>query len=150
MATAQKQKQSPQKVTVTRLINAPQARVYKAWTDPEDMKKWTGPGDRTLGFFECDYRVGGRYRLGMSGPDGSSIAASGTYRVIEPPKKLVYTWKWESQAPGDPESLVTVLFNARGKETEVVVIHEGLKADAQKDHEEGWGGSLDKLQSLFE
>ena len=147
MAPAQKQK--PQKVTVTRLINAPQARVYKAWTDVEEMKRWTAPGPLFLDSFECDFRVGGKYRLAMAGPDGESYVAVGTYKVIDPPKKLVYTWKWGSQPASDPDSLVTVMFNDRGRKTEVVVLHEGLKSDAQKDHEEGWSGSLDKLQSMF-
>ena len=150
MATAQKQKQQPNKLTVTRIINAPQARVFKAWTDVEDMKRWTGPDELELGVFECDFRLGGRYRLGMVGPDGASYVATGSYKVIEPPRKLVYTWKWENEPPEAPETLVTVLFNDRGRKTEVVVTHEGLREDAVQDHNEGWSGSLDKLVKMFE
>lgn len=150
MAATQKETQQTKKLTITRIINAPQARVFKAWTDVEDMKKWTGPGDLGLGTFEFEYRVGGRYRLGMQGPDGVEYVAYGVYKVIEPPKKLVYTWKWETDPPDAPDTLVTVLFNARGKQTEVVVTHEGLKPDAIADHSEGWNGSLDKLEHMFE
>ena len=150
MVAPQKQKEHTEKLTIRRVINASQARVYKAWTDVEDMKRWTGPGDLGLGTFEFDFRIGGRYRLGMKGPDGAEFVASGVYKVIEPPKKLVYTWKWETEPPDAPHTLVTVLFNARGKQTEVVVIQEGLKADAVADHEGGWNGSLDKLERMFE
>jgi uncharacterized protein YndB with AHSA1/START domain len=70
------------------------------------------------------------------------------YRVIEPPSKLVYTWKWEESAM--PDSTVTVEFHDRGKSTEVVLRHDGLvDPDSRARHEHGWNGCLDNLVTLM-
>jgi uncharacterized protein YndB with AHSA1/START domain len=72
----------------------------------------------------------------------------GVYRLIDPPAKLVYTWKWEESAGA--ESVVTVEFLDRGTSTEVLLRHEGLESTEQRDrHEEGWKGCLDKLGSFL-
>ena len=69
----------------------------------------------------------------------------GVYRVVEPPKKLVYTWRWESE-PDAPETLVTVEFLDRGGATDLVLTHELFPNEAAKGkHEHGWTGCLDKL-----
>jgi uncharacterized protein YndB with AHSA1/START domain len=69
------------------------------------------------------------------------------YREIDPPAKLVYTWKWEESAM--PDSVVTVEFHDRGKQTEVVLRHDGLvDPDSRARHEHGWNGCLDKLVAL--
>lgn len=65
---------------------------------------------------EVDLRAGGRYRITMLGPDGSERRVGGVYREIDPPAKLVYTWKWEESAM--PDSTVTVGFIDRDKSTE--------------------------------
>ena len=74
---------------------------------------------------------------------------SGVYREIDPPRKLIYTWQWES-IPGFPETLVTVEFRPRANGgTDVVLTHEGLPDEnARTRHEHGWVLSLDKLSNL--
>jgi uncharacterized protein YndB with AHSA1/START domain len=52
-------------LTLKRRFNAPPARVFSAWTDPEKMKRWMGPGKITTIRAESDARVGGRYRIVM-------------------------------------------------------------------------------------
>jgi uncharacterized protein YndB with AHSA1/START domain len=97
---------------------------------------------------EVDLRVGGKYRIEMEAPDGAKHAAHGTYRVIEPPSKLVYSWGWESGPETD--TLVTVEFNERGAATEVVLKHERLTTAESRDrHTQGWNGCLDKLATLY-
>jgi uncharacterized protein YndB with AHSA1/START domain len=82
----------------------------------------------------------------MRGPDGVHVVG-GVYRVIEPPAKLVYTWKWEESPM--PDSTVTVEFHDRGKSTEVVLRHEGLTdAESRGRHEHGWNACLDNLVAL--
>jgi uncharacterized protein YndB with AHSA1/START domain len=101
---------------------------------------------------EVDLRVGGRYRIVMSGPDGVERSVSGVYRAIERPSKLVYTWKWDTSPVVDSaDSLVTVEFLDRGKATEVVLRHEGLTDDESRArHEHGWNGCLDNLVAIME
>jgi uncharacterized protein YndB with AHSA1/START domain len=98
---------------------------------------------------EVDLRVGGRYRIHMRGPDGTEFHASGIYREIEPPRRLVYTWTAET-TPDVRDSVVTVEFHARGGGTEVVLRHEGLPTEESRErHGEGWNGCLEKLAGVL-
>ena len=57
-------------LTIKRRLNAPPAKVFAAWTDPEKVKGWMGPGEIKALHAECDLRVGGRYRWVMRAPSG--------------------------------------------------------------------------------
>src|SRR3954467_14261328 len=84
---------------VRRLIRAPRQRVFDAWTKAEELKAWHAPGPLTVSLAEIDLRVGGAYRIHMQAPDGSEHRASGVYREIDPPRKVVYTWGWDGDHP---------------------------------------------------
>ena len=76
------------------------------------------------------------------------MVASGVYRQIKKPEKLVYTWTWEG-GPEAVETLVTVEFREKGQQTEVLLTHEKLpNAKARQDHTEGWIACFDKLEPL--
>jgi uncharacterized protein YndB with AHSA1/START domain len=97
---------------------------------------------------EVDLRVGGRFRIHMREPDGKEHRVGGAYRVIDPPRKLTYTWQWETESStNDPvETLVTIEFLPRGKGTELVLTHEGFASEeARRSHEHGWAGIMEKL-----
>ena len=143
------QQQRATALTLRRTFQASRERVFRAWTSPEEMKRWKGPGDRTTPIVEVDLRVGGAYRVHMRTPDGNEARLVGVYREIDPPKKLVYTWTWET-SPEMGETLVTVEFFERGRATEVVLKHELFPAaEARDKHEQGWCGSLDKLAAIL-
>ncbi len=94
-----------------------------------------------------DLRVGGRYRLGMSAPDGRNHVAVGVYREIERPTRLIFTWDWEDLTSHVGETLVTVEFErVDADQTKVVVTHEAF-ADAARvrRHEQGWTELLELL-----
>jgi uncharacterized protein YndB with AHSA1/START domain len=134
---------------VRRTFNAPRQRVFDAWTKAEEMKKWAAPGDMNVAVAEVDLRVGGKYRLHLRNPNGTEHRAFGVYQVVEPPKKLVYTWSWGETMPGIIDTVVTVEFHERGKATEVVLRHDGLATAAErKGHEDGWVRCMDKLERL--
>lgn len=141
--------QSPVTLQLRRAIRATPARVFQAWTTPAEMKKWKAPGDLSVAVAEVDLRVGGRYRVHMRAPDGSEHRVGGTYRVVDPPRKLVYTWLWDTN-PKMGETVVTVEFRDVGGSTEVVLTHEFFPTEAdRKDHEMGWTGSFDRLDELL-
>ena len=143
------QQQRTAALSLRRTFQASRERVFRAWTTPEEIKRWKGPGDRTTPLVEVDLRVGGAYRVHMRSPDGSEMRLVGVYREVDPPKKLVYTWSWETN-PEMGETLVTVEFLERGRATEVVLKHELFPADEARDqHEQGWHGSLDKLEKIL-
>ena len=130
---------------VRRRFAAPRERVFAAWSSAEALKRWHAPEDAIVLDAGVDFRVGGRYHVQMRGTDGSLHLVAGRYREIDPPRRLVLTWRWESN-PDATESLVTVEFLERGGETEVVLTHEGLTTEQDRQgHRHGWVGCLDKL-----
>jgi len=122
-------------------------KVWRAWTDPEAVKRWWGPGPgEPVSLAELDVRVGGRFRIVFGGPDGKAHECAGVYREVMPNRKLVFTWTWPNSTP-ERESLVTITFRPAGKGTELVFLHEQLFDEkVRDDHKRGWSGSLDKLE----
>ena len=127
-------------------FEAPRERVYRAWTDPAALRQWfrTAP-DFTTTIAEVDLRVGGRFRIGMQSPGADALyVATGVYRQIQPPEKLVFTWTWEGSE--EAETLVTVNFHSVGETTEVTLKHEGFESIEARDlHADGWQGCLSQL-----
>jgi uncharacterized protein YndB with AHSA1/START domain len=138
-------------VTVSRFIAATPADVFRAWTDPEQVKRWFGPGEFHTPEVDVDLRPGGGYRFVMHAPGGNPMPISGTYKEIDEPSLLVYTWKWEVEGMGDDESLVRVEFRDAGNgRTEVVITHSRYPdAHTGEPYRMGWEGGLDKVERLF-
>lgn len=137
------------RLRISRTLLAQREQVFKAWTEPQELKQWFGVADGYLTpIAQVDLRVGGRYRLGMQPPDSQQIlVAEGIYREVIRPEKLVFTWRWETPNFTDPYTLVTVEFFSRGNMTEVVLTHEGFENEPQRDqHQEGWLGCLEQLE----
>jgi uncharacterized protein YndB with AHSA1/START domain len=134
-------------LTLKRRLKAPPAKVFAAWTDPEKMKRWMGPGEITAMRAESDTRVGGRYRIVMQAPNGEEYDVGGVYREVVAGEKLVFTWAWKS-AP-ERESLVTLLLKPDGDGTLLTLTHEQFSDEATRNgHEQGWNSSLDKLEKF--
>jgi uncharacterized protein YndB with AHSA1/START domain len=131
-------------LTIKRRLNAPPAKVFGAWTDPEKIKRWFGPpGVETLRA-ESDVRVGGRYRIVARSPDGEEHDVGGVYREVVPNEKLVFTWAWRSTP--ERESLVTIEIKRDGDGSMLTLTHEQFFDEPARDrHRQGWEGSLDRL-----
>lgn len=143
------QKKLSATLVVRRRINAPPEILFAAWTQPDLLAQWWGPPGVTCPSAQMDLRVGGGYRIANQFPDGRVLWISGEFEIIEPPHRLTYTWKSESQT-GPPER-VTVCFEARGDVTEVIVTHERIADEAARtSHERGWVGCLDGLVKYVE
>ena len=135
-------------LTIKRRLNAPPAKVFAAWTDPEKVKAWMGPGEIKALAATCDVRVGGRYHWVMRTPAGEEHDVSGVYREIVPDRKLVFTWAWKSTP--ERESLVTVLLKPDGDGTLLTLTHEQLFDEATRNsHQHGWNGALDKMEKFL-
>jgi uncharacterized protein YndB with AHSA1/START domain len=134
---------------LSRTIAASPEEVFRAWTDPAEMKEWYCPEGGTVDAAEVDLAVGGRFRVAMRMPDGVHVAY-GVYREIEPPRKLVFTWQWESDESRGGETLVTLEFKERDGSTELVLTHERFAtAESRDGHEQGWASALNKLEARF-
>jgi uncharacterized protein YndB with AHSA1/START domain len=140
----------PTSVRVSRTIRADAERLYQAWTDPKKLMHWWRQEADGWEFASAaiDLRVGGRYRLAMTAPDGKVHAAVGVYRQIERPLRLVFTWDWEEPTRSVGDTLVTVEFRENGTNvTEVVVTHERFADPARVGrHEQGWTELLRLLE----
>jgi len=135
-------------LTLKRRLKASPAKVFAAFTDPEKVKRWMGPGEIKAVSAEGEVRIGGRYRWVMHTPSGEEHDVSGAYREIVPNEKLVFTWAWKSTP--ERESLVTVLFKPDGDGTLLTLIHENFADEEARDgHLGGWNGAFDKLERLF-
>jgi len=132
---------------ITRTFDAPRAKGFEAWTTPEMLKQWFAPNEAFLiPIANVDLKVGGTYRIGMKPPDTESLhTATGVYREIKPPEKLVFTWSWEGEDPMN--TLVTVEFRELGNATEVMLKHEFFpNTETRNKHSEGWIGCLEQLR----
>lgn len=138
------------KLILRRTFSAPRMEVFKAWTDPEKIKKWFAPGPMETHEAHVDLRVGGRYRIVMRDlAEDNSHVAFGVYREVTPPERLVFTWSWEG-VPNSGEMLVTLEFREKGTRTELTLVHEFLpNEDSKRIHDEGWIACLDKLEHVI-
>ena len=134
-------------LTLKRRLHAAPAKVWAAWTDPEKIAQWFGPAQTRDGSVraELDVRVGGRFRVSFSTEDGEYHQVGGIYREVIPNEKLTFSWAWHSTP--ERESLVTVSLTPDGAGTLLTLHHEQLFDQAAADgHNNGWTGSLDKLE----
>jgi len=134
---------------VSRTIRADAETLFRAWTDPDALRHWWRMNEEgwAFAFASVDLRVGGRYRLAMTDPAGRTHVATGEYRQIDRPTRLVFTWDWENPPDRVGETLVTVELRAAGPgTTELVLTHERF-ADAARiaGHENGWTQVLTRL-----
>ena len=130
-----------QTLVVRRTIQASPERLFAAWTEPEQLRAWWGPEGVVCVAAEVDLRPGGRYRIGNQLPDQRVLWIVGEFEVIEPPRRLVYTWRVEEIFETDER--VTVQFESQGAATEVIVTHERIPSREIRDqHEQGWEGCL--------
>ena len=132
-------------------------KVWRAWTDPEALKRWWGPkavGDQ-VSLAQLDVRVGGRFRIVFGGPQGNDHEVQGVYKQVVPPTsaaagKLVFTWTWPNSTP-ERESLVTIVFKKAGTGTELAFRHEQLFDESVRDgHQRGWTESFAKLEDYLQ
>ena len=136
-------------VEVRRVVKADPQRVWDAWTQPEQMKKWSCPAPGGAKAVTSDLRVGGAFEIQMEVEEGAHTAF-GVYREIDAPNRIVYTWDWREEEFAMGETLVTVEFRQVDGGTEVVVMHEGFPAaEARDGHEEGWVACITNFEALF-
>jgi uncharacterized protein YndB with AHSA1/START domain len=141
---------TPIEYRTTRIVEASPEDVFAAWTDPAVLARWFGPGSITTPDVELDARPGGDYRFGMLDDDGSRFTVVGTFREVQPPRRLQFTWRWEDGVPHTFESVVTIELEPVGNATALTLVHGGFPDDvAASGYSTGWENSLPKLLALF-
>ena len=155
---------------ISRVVEAPRERVWKAWTDAGELKKWWGPRGFKVHTCKVDLRPGGIFHYGMSAPDGSDVWGKFVYREIAAPRKLAFIVSFSdpkcgvTRHPWSPnwplQILSTVEFEAQGQGRTRVTVnwlpHEASDTERQSFEEgresmkQGWGGTLDQFTGYLE
>jgi uncharacterized protein YndB with AHSA1/START domain len=124
-------------VVISRDFDAPARLLFLAYSTPEHLKRWFGPRGWPLTLCEVDFRVGGRFRFGMTGPDGRpNTPFGGEYLEIVPNRRIVYDNAFE--APGAEKLIVTITFDERDGKT-TLTIHTLFASIAMRNEHVGGG-----------
>jgi uncharacterized protein YndB with AHSA1/START domain len=103
-------------LTLTRTFNAPRALVWKALSEPDHVVRWFGPHRHRNRVLEFDWRVGGKWQIETTTPEGHVIVFFGEYREIIAPETVTQTFSFDALPPG-AYSLDTVVLEDRGERT---------------------------------
>ena len=135
---------------ITRRYEASPDRVWQAWTDPRALSRWFGPGDPdSVTEADLDVRPGGRYTIAFRTPDGEEHRVSGRYETVDAPRRLAFSWAWQSTP--QRVSFVALEFVADGAGTLMRFRHDRFHDRAARDnHERGWTATLGKLGALLD
>jgi NAD(P)-dependent dehydrogenase (short-subunit alcohol dehydrogenase family)/uncharacterized protein YndB with AHSA1/START domain len=145
-------------VHIERTFQAPAAKVFEAWTDPEAVKKWFVHAAPVHWIHDpiMNLKPGGHYSWSVVSDDNDRevFAFHGTYRRVDWAKRLVFSWEWQTLpiegVVGPGNTLVTVEFLQRGDTTKVVLAQTGLPSAAARDaHDKGWQRCFDGIGKLL-
>lgn len=132
-------------------IAAPPERVFRALTDPDEIPLWWGDEEsyETTGA-EIDLRPGGEYRLEGTSVRLGTFEVTGSYRTVDPPRRLAYTWtpSWDE---GARDSVVEIALEPTETGTRVRVVHTAFATEKARDeHAGGWPTVLGFLKKYLE
>ena len=142
-------------LVLTRLIDAPREKLFRAWTESALLKQWFAPAPYTTPVAELDVRPGGANLIVMRDPQGNDMPNRGIYLEVVKNSRLVftdaYTQDWE---PAEKPFMTVVLtFDDEGGKTRYTARVKHWTVADRETHEkmgfhEGWGRCADQLEAL--
>lgn len=157
MTSLAAQKKAPIELSISRLIDAPPQKVFRAWTEPRLLAQWWGPHGMTTPECDMDLWVGGQFRTLMRAPDGAEYPTMGVFLEIVAPERLVFT---DAFVPGwipsgKPFMTAEVTFEEQHGKTLYTARAMHWSEEDRQAHEamgfhDGWGQSLDRMVTLIE
>ena len=133
-----------------RFIPSSPEDLFGLWIEPEQIARWWAPDGYEAAVHDLDVRPGGRWHIVLRGSSGRELAMGGFYRIVEPPRRLAFSWAWE-EAPGTRGNVteVTASFEPVPGGTRLVLVHQSFDSkDACDRHSAGWSASFDRLTNL--
>ena len=147
--------QSDRDLVLTRLIDAPRHALYRAWTEPELLKRWFAPLPYVTPHAELDVRPGGASLVVMRGPDGVDLPNRGVFLEVVPDARLVMTDAYVSAWEPSPKPFMTIIltFEDEAGKTRYTARVRHWTAEDRQAHEamgfhQGWGQCADQLAAL--
>jgi uncharacterized protein YndB with AHSA1/START domain len=146
---------SDRELMLTRLIDAPREKLYRAWTDATLLKQWFAPLPWTTSHVELDVRPGGASTVVMRSPEGNDMPCPGVYLEVVPNQRLVFTDAYISawQPSEKPFMTVILTFEDEGGKTRYTARARHWTVADREAHEkmgfhQGWGQCADQLTAL--
>jgi len=132
------------------ILPATPEHVFAAFVDAEQLPLWFGPKGFAASALRVDPVEGGDYRLAIQPPEGDAFHIGGTFRTVEAPRRLAFTFVYEEPDPDDQETLVTVTLEPTEQGTRVVLDQGPFKTPARRAlHHDGWTDSLERLEQAI-
>lgn len=133
-----------------KVLVVPREQVFAAFSDAEQLRRWWGPAGFSVQRLQFDAVEGTEYRIAMQPPDGDVFHIRGTFRAVEPPRRLIFTFIYEEPDPDDQETLVTLAFESTDPGTRVILDQGPFKTTERLGlHRDGWTDTLERLERSF-
>lgn len=138
-------------IQLKRTLPVSPERAFALWTDTKLVAQWFCPPGSRLEMSQ-DVKVGGKHRFEVHEPDGSDyFGCEGEYTVVDPPRRLEFTWKWDESSFDTGVSLVDIEFIPVESGTELILTHTKLASTVSEErHTYGWDAALGRLASYLE
>ena len=147
---------SDRDLILTRIIDAPREKVFRAWTEPELLKQWFAPMPYTTPVAEIDLRPGGANLIVMRGPEGNEMPNRGVYLEVVDNERLVFTDAYSKAWEPSERPFMTVIltFEDLGGKTKYTALVRHWTVTDRETHEkmgfhQGWGLCTDQLAALM-
>ena len=146
---------SDRELVLTRIINAPREKLFRAWTEPALITQWFTPPPWETIRAETDVRPGGAILIVMRGPDGTEVPNRGVYLDVAKNERIVstdaYTSAWEPSAKPFMTTILT--FEDLGGKTRYTArarhwTAADCEAHVKMGFHQGWGIATDQLAAL--
>jgi uncharacterized protein YndB with AHSA1/START domain len=136
-------------ILITREFDAPKHLVYRAWTEPELVRRWWHANRGEMTVADIDLRVGGTWRFVMVTPDGFEVAFHGEYREIVPNERIVSTEVFEGMPDAEAVDTLT-LAESDGRTTLQILVQHTSKEHRDGHIESGMEDGLQDALDLLE
>lgn len=144
-------------LVLTRIIDAPPERVFRAWTEPDLLKQWFAPLPFSTSRVETDVRPGGSSMIVMRSPEGNEFPNRGVYLEVAPNERIVFTDAFVSAWEPSEKPFMTVdltFEDVDGKTKYTARVHHWTNADREQHEQmgfhQGWPACTEQLAKLVE
>lgn len=155
MTATQTAKTSDRELTLTRVYDVSPDKLYRAWTDPELLKRWFAPRPYTTPVAELDVQPGGASLVVMKGPDGAEIPCPGIYLEVVENRRLVFTDAYTGAWTPSEKPFMTVILTFEdlgGKTRYTATVRHWSAADCEAHEKmgfhEGWSQVAEQLAEV--
>jgi len=154
--------------SITRMLDAPRERVFRAWTEASELMGWFGPQGVTIPACNLDLRFGGTFHYCMRMPNGAELWGKWTFQEIQPPERIVLVSSFSDADGGITrhpfvsewplETLSTTTLEEAGEQTVLTITWLPFNAQdneiarfnaMHQDMIQGWTGTLNQLTAYL-